>query len=62
SKPILNGTDEKARQSRQRLLFILLVNSIKLLHPFMPFVTEELWTFIDLPKKQLLIVEKWPVM
>ncbi len=40
-------------------LYYILENSLRLLHPFMPFVTEEIWK--DMPgKKDLLMVEQWP--
>ena len=32
---------------------------LKLLHPFMPFVTEEIWSMFP-GKKNLLMVEQWP--
>lgn len=44
--------------SRKNLLTRLLNDSLKLLHPFMPFVTEEIWQ--SMGKKELLMVEKWP--
>lgn len=37
----------------------LLENSLKLLHPFMPFVTEEIWQELN-EGKSILMVEKWP--
>jgi valyl-tRNA synthetase len=40
-------------------LYYLLENSLKLLHPFMPFVTEEIWQSLH-KGKSLLIVESWP--
>ena len=50
------------RASRQRLLHHYLVTSLKLLHPFMPFVTEVIWQ--ELPKhmkdSEILMVAKWP--
>ncbi|MBK5215200.1 MAG: valine--tRNA ligase [Candidatus Pacebacteria bacterium] len=69
SKPIIAGDDEKAKQSRQTLLVEILEKSIKILHPFMPFVTEEIWGMMParnasaggaVENKRLLIVEKWP--
>ncbi len=33
---------------------------IKLLHPFMPFITEEVWSHLPHDNKQLLMIEKWP--
>ncbi len=59
SKPIIkNGTPEEAA-SRKRLLMSILGDSLKLLHPFMPFVTEEIWG--SLPGKNgLIMVSEWP--
>lgn len=60
SKPILSGEDVQAKASRQFALYECLTTSLKLLHPFMPFVTETIWQ--NLPKKDadMLIVAKWP--
>jgi valyl-tRNA synthetase len=49
SKPLLTSTDARVRQSRVQTLYYILCESIKLLHPFMPFVTETIWQ--QLPKK-----------
>jgi valyl-tRNA synthetase len=61
SKPLL-AAGGAARASRQRMLHHYLVTSLKLLHPFMPFVTEVIWQ--ELPEKmkdsELLMVAKWP--
>ena len=43
TKPRLNGDDEAAKESAQRVLLYVLVDILKLLHPFMPFITEEIW-------------------
>jgi len=59
SKPILKtGTPEEIA-SRKRLLIAILSDSLKLLHPFMPFITEEIWSGMP-GSKDLLMVEKWP--
>ncbi|QQG37781.1 MAG: valine--tRNA ligase [Candidatus Kaiserbacteria bacterium] len=60
SKPILKGVDEAAKASRAVALHQILVISLKLLHPFMPFVTERIWK--ELPQKDadLLMVAPWP--
>jgi len=61
SKPIiLNGTHEE-KLSRQQFLLNTLEKILKILHPFMPFVTEEIWSMFPIPDKKLLIVEKWPI-
>lgn len=64
SKEILNGPDADAKRSRQYILREGLIISLKLLHPFMPFVTEAIWQ--ELPKHvrgnehEMLMVAKWP--
>lgn len=60
SKPRLNGEDKKEREAAQFLLLEHLAMLLKMLHPFMPFVTEEIWTQLPIKDKQMLIVEKWP--
>lgn len=42
------------------VLSYTLVNILKLLHPFMPFITEEIWSELPIKDKKLLIVENWP--
>jgi valyl-tRNA synthetase len=60
SKVILEGTDEKAKTSRQQFLFDTLLKILKILHPFTPFITEEIWSALPEKNKNLLMVEKWP--
>lgn len=60
SKPILFGTDAFAIASRKKLLYTLLVENIKTLHPFMPFVTEAIWQVLPQKETPLLLVAKWP--
>ena len=62
SKPILAGTDAAARDSRATLLLLLLTDSLKLLHPLMPFVTEEIWQSMPTKDADFLMVAKWPVL
>ncbi len=52
--------ESKKNESGQNkeTLFFVLEQSLKLLHPFMPFITEEIWGIINSDKK-LLIIEKW---
>lgn len=59
SKPILAGSNIEAKTSRQALLLSLLSRSLRALHPFMPFVTEEVWSHHP-ERKDFLMVEKWP--
>ena len=61
AKPTLRGTDEKAKASARWTLHEVLITCLKLLHPFAPFATEEVWRHISLPnKKPMLMVEQWP--
>jgi len=60
SKPILIGEVEAAKASRQALLRSLLLDVLKLLHPFMPFITEEIWSSAQ-DKGELLMITSWPV-
>jgi len=59
SKTIFAGTDEEAKISRKALLISLFSDILKLLHPFMPFVTEEIWKSVR-TTDSLLMVAKWP--
>lgn len=60
SKGILAGDDIKAKSSRQKFLQESLEKILIALHPFMPFITEEIWQ--ELNKNNPLIVEKWPTL
>ncbi|MES3005105.1 MAG: valine--tRNA ligase [Patescibacteria group bacterium] len=60
SKVILIGTDEALKVSRQKVLIHILETSLKLLHPFMPFVTEEIWLNLNKKNDRMLMVTKWP--
>lgn len=51
--------ESKKRDGYGATLYYLLENSLKLLHPFMPFVTEEIWGLMP-ERKNLLMIEKWP--
>jgi len=61
AKTKMRSGDEAVKNSKQRMLYEILVISLKLLHPFMPFVTEAIWQ--ELPGNtgtNLLMVETWP--
>ena len=62
SKQFLNSEDDKVKSSRQKLLVEYLTTSLKLLHPFMPFVTETIWQQLpnEIKDEQILMVAKWP--
>ena len=46
-------------ESAKNLLYYLLKEQLKILHPFMPFITEKIWSLLP-DSKNLLMVEKWP--
>ncbi len=58
SKKIFQDSSVEAIASRKRLLQSILHDSLTLLHPFMPFVTEEIWSHLN--KEKLLMVTEWP--
>ena len=62
SKIILSGTDEVAKAARQLVLVKCLITSLKILHPFMPFVTETIWQELpdEMRDAEMLMVAKWP--
>jgi len=61
SKEILSDENHPEFESRRWTLLHILSTSLKLLHPFMPFITEEVWGMMpDAKNKKLLIVESWP--
>ncbi len=60
SKPILRGEDEAAKAERAATLYQMLTVQLRLLHPFMPFVTEAIWQLLPNKDAELLMVAKWP--
>lgn len=50
----------KEKQQTIKILFYVLLNSLKLLHPFMPFITEEIYQRFPKKGKKALIIENWP--
>ena len=63
TKPRLQGDDEDSKVRAQQVLCYVLTNMLKLLHPFMPFITEEIWQ--ALPRQEgetaeFLMLSSWP--
>ncbi|MEL7452673.1 MAG: valine--tRNA ligase [Pseudomonadota bacterium] len=64
-KPLLNGEDADAKAETRRVAGWVLDEILKLLHPFMPFVTEELWQqlSVDGPKRDdMLMRQSWSAL
>ncbi len=60
SKKQIFGDNEKDKQSSKWVIWTILTTMIKALHPFMPFVTEEIWGMLPIKDKKMLMIEKWP--
>lgn len=52
---------EKDKKIAQLILWTVLVESLKLLHPFMPFITEAIYQEIPHRPQKALIIENWPL-
>ncbi len=61
SKKIFAEGSDAEKASRQQFLLHTLEKVLKALHPFMPFVTEEIWSYMPIEGKKLLMVERWPL-
>ena len=61
AKPLLQGEDEAAKAETRATTAYVLDQALKILHPFMPFVTEELWSQTGQRDTQL-ITASWPVL
>ena len=59
TKPRLNGEDEELKLSAQKVLLYVLTEILKLLHPFMPFITEEIWQALP-HEGEALMIERYP--
>jgi valyl-tRNA synthetase len=67
AKPRLTSSDMADKAAAEWVLYKILTTSLTLLHPFMPFITEEIWANLpdrqtSLPKStnKLLIIQPWP--
>jgi len=70
SKQIFIKGSVAEQSSRKHILLKILKNSLKILHPFMPYITEEIWQILintdnklintDDKINKLLMIQKWP--
>jgi len=61
SKPLLTGEDAAAKQETQKTAAWALDQILILLHPVMPFITEELWSQSGTARAERLVRSPWPV-
>jgi len=60
-KSRLQGSDGKSRRTAQQVLAYVLEGTLKLLHPFMPHITEEIWqTLVQAENQQSLALQAYP--
>ena len=59
TKARLQGEDEAAKVQAQQVLVYVLTETLKLLHPFMPFITEEIWQALP-HEGDFLMLQSWP--
>jgi valyl-tRNA synthetase len=61
AKPLLSGPDGAAKDETRAMVAWARDEILKLLHPFMPFITEELWMVTASPKREtMLALSEWP--
>ena len=62
-KARLTGEDERSKINAQNVLCYVLIETLKLLHPFMPFITEEIYQALPHTaedKGKFIMLQKWP--
>ncbi|QPC80981.1 valine--tRNA ligase [Phototrophicus methaneseepsis] len=57
--PLYNGTEAEQNQTRRVMVYVL-DTCLRLLHPYMPYMTESAWQYIP-HEEDALIVAKWPI-
>ena len=63
AKPLFSGTDEAAKAETRATAAWVRDNILRILHPFMPFITEELWAVTAVtPSPTMLIEADWPLL
>jgi valyl-tRNA synthetase len=58
----IEASKKQNNKNTQKTLFFVLIESLKLLHPFMPFITEEIYQQLPIKnKKECIMIEDWPL-
>lgn len=60
AKPGLYGQDREIQETKLYVLSHVLLNTMKLLHPFMPFITEEIWQHLPHHQEDSIMISSWP--
>jgi valyl-tRNA synthetase len=60
TKPVIAGSDDQAREETRAVTAYVLRGILQMLHPMMPFVTEELWDKLGHGADGMLILAPWP--
>jgi valyl-tRNA synthetase len=60
AKPVLMGEESDAKTETRAMVAWARDEILKLLHPFMPFITEELWAVTAASSRELLALTQWP--
>ncbi|HEY9583398.1 MAG TPA: class I tRNA ligase family protein, partial [Candidatus Paceibacterota bacterium] len=61
SKKVFKDGSEEEKKDQKQFLLATLATLLKVLHPFIPFVTEEIWKDMPVENKRMLMIEEWPV-
>jgi len=61
SKARFYGTDNNSRQAALNVSIYCIRTILKLLHPYTPYITEELWEYFSTKNDPMLITETWPL-
>jgi valyl-tRNA synthetase len=60
AKKDVYGDDPERADTVRQVLFHVLRQALKLLHPFMPFITEEIWSYLKGNNEEPVIIAPWP--
>ena len=60
AKSRIYGLDPKEKETVIVIAVDILKNILKLLHPYTPFITEEIWSYFQLDDSEFIIKENWP--
>lgn len=60
SKPVLYGQQQEEKEATSLVLFQVLTRTLKMLHPFIPFITEEIYSKLPLKDDEILCTSKFP--